>query len=156
MRNLQENKVSEHVITELELQCKLGTFKATSTLGVEFYLLYRYTHTSQFNPVESILIEICQWWVGYQTMVVIWSLIFSLLPLVFVPSMADTDPQIFCKRFQLYLGDIEYVSPNVPQINHMCWWDHVLNVMLTSIKCTLLWLMDIPFISCCCCSLFPH
>lgn len=35
--------------------------KSTCTLGVEFYLLYRYTHTSKFNPVESILIEICQW-----------------------------------------------------------------------------------------------
>lgn len=158
--SLQETKVSEHVITELELQCKyikdpyvyiymymrgwglpsllelqckLGRVHSSLILRVD--LLYRCTHIPQFNAVESILIEICQWWVGYQT--VIWSLIRSFLPPVFVPSMADTDPQIFCKRFQLYLGDMDYVSHIAPQLNHMCWCDQLLNVTCTAQKCTL-------------------
>ena len=35
---------------------------------------------------------------------------FLPFPPVWSPSAADTDPQTFCKRFQLYLGDLDYVS----------------------------------------------
>ena len=45
----------------------------------------------------------------YTVCVAVSSCIHSLPPIAWVPSVADTDPQMFCKRFQLYLSNLDYV-----------------------------------------------
>ena len=65
------------------------------------------------------------------------TLSLSLSPslcVVWMPSMANTDPQLFCKRFQFYLGDIDYVSTIILFL-HAYMYVHALTLVI--FPCTL-------------------
>ena len=64
--------------------------------------------------------------------------------IVWMPSIANTDPQLFCKRFQFYLGDMDYVSTIILFL-HAYMYIHALALvifslhsMYTYITCTVL------------------
>ena len=133
---LQESKSSEHAITELELQCKLAcslpfynsVYSSVYMVGAYGRCIILHVYTSFFAHIDVLTHPNSLQWKAYSlkyangkftihtmynththTHTQAFSLSLSLL-LVWMPSMANTDPQMFCKRFQLYLGDMDYVS----------------------------------------------